>query len=187
MPMMKTLQNLRLSTTSGAVLVFKANEPKYVPPLAVADATARGCVMVDEKDRTFHEDLQRLNVDFSGELRQSLLFLAVKTTMEKNNPKDFDGGGAPSAAAVEKLVGFPVASSEIPPVFQLWHQVQDGADYVVHKDAEQVQRVMEADGKAELQEIAAELGVEEKSYKSLTVKDLHKLLLSKLSGYTPAE
>ena len=187
MPMMKTLQNLRLPTTSGAVLVFKPDEAKYVPPPAVADATARGCVMVNEKDRTFHEDMQRLSVDFSGEIRQSLLFLAVKTVMEKNNPKDFDGGGVPAAEAVEKLVGFPVASSEIPPIFQLWHQVQEGADFKVHKDAEQVQRVMEASSKAELLDLAEEMGVEKESYKGLTVKDLHKLLLSKLSGYTPAE
>lgn len=185
MPMMKTLQNLRLETTEGAILRFKANEPKYVPPRAVSAATAKGCVMVDEKDRTFHEDLQRSNVDFSGELRQSLLFLAVKSTMEKNNVKDFDGSGSPSAEAIEKLVGFSVATSEILPIYHLWHQVSEGADYQVHPDAAQVQCVMEAANKSELQEIAAELGIEEKDYKPLTVKELHKLLLVKLSGYAP--
>lgn len=184
MPMMKTLQNLRLDTTSGAVIRFKAETPTYVPPNAVSAATARGCVMVDEKDRTFNEDLQRSKVDFTGELRQSLLFLGLDSVMKGNLPKNFDGGGVPTAQAIEDLVGFPVAASEVPPIFQLWHQVSEGATYEVHPNATQVQRVLEAD-KATLKEIAAELEFEEKQYKSLTVKELHKLLLTKLSGYTP--
>lgn len=187
MPMMKMLQNLRLDTLSGSVLRFKADEPLFVPNRAVAAATARGAVMVDPKDRTVHDDLSRLNVDFSGELRQSLLFLAVSTTMKKNSPKDFNGGGSPTVDAIEKLTGFPVAESEITPVYQLWHQVQDGGTYNVHPDTENVQRVMEAGSKAELLGIADEMDIGEEVTKGLTNKELHKLLLSKLSGYVPAD
>lgn len=185
MPKMISLQNLRLDTVEGAVLRFKPNVPTYVPPRAVAAALAKGCAHVDEKDRTFHEDMSRARVDFSGELRQSLLFLAVNSLMEKNNPKDFDGGGVPLAAAVTDLVGFDVAGSEMPPIHQLWHQVQDGAEFTLHENANQVQNVMEASSKAELLEIAKGLELEDAEVKSLNVKPLRKLLLTKLSGYAP--
>lgn len=186
MPLMKSLQNLRLETTEGAVLRFSPDKPTYVPPRAVAAASARGCVMVNEADRTFHEDMTRLNVDFSGEIRQSLMFLALKSLMEKNDHKNFDGAGHPTDKAMSDLVGFPVASSEIPPIFQLWHQVQDGGEYQVHPSAEQAQRVLEADSKAELVELGKEMGVDENVLKT-TAKELRKILLVKLSGYTPAE
>lgn len=185
MPMMKTLQNLRLETTEGSVLQFKADEPKYVPPRAVAAATARGCVMVDEKDRTYHEDMQKLSVDFSGQLRQSLLFLALDSVMKKNDPKQFDGSGVPTAESLGALVGFSVASSEVAPIYQLWHQVQDGADFEIHKDAEQVQRILEAEHKPELQELALEAGLDETFVKKSNMKDLRKAALIHLSGYAP--
>ena len=185
MPDMKSLQNLRLETTSGHVLVFTPDKPTYVPDSVVSEARKRGCVLVDGDEAQFEDDLSRARVDFSGELRQSLLFMAVKAVMAKNDPKDFDGAGIPTADAVGELVGFTVAGSEVPPVFQLWHQVEEGADYKPHANAERVQSVLEAESQAELIEIGKELGLSANQLKGNKTRELRKKLLIKLSGYTP--
>lgn len=186
MPMMLSLQHLRLETTSGHVLQFKPNEPIFVPDVAVSAARAKGCALAEGEDIELQDDVSRATVDFHGDLRKSLLFMAVKTILAKNDPKDFDGAGIPSTDAMTDLVGFTVAGSEIPEVFQLWHAVEEGgSDYTPHANAENVVNVMEANSQAELVAIGEELGMSKSSMKGMKTRELRKALLIKLSGYAP--
>lgn len=183
MPNMISLRSFRLESTKGHVLQFIAKEPKFVPEAVVSEAMAAGCVMEDATDAPFYDDLSRAKVEFVGDVRKSMIFLAVKRLMEENDHKKFDGSGTPKHEAVSEALGFDVVHSEVAELYQQYLQVvAEDLDFALHPSAPNIQRVLEAASKAELVELAVEFGVEDKKAKGLTVRDLRKLLLVKLSG-----
>ena len=183
MPEMLSLRTFRLASLSGHVVQFEANTPRRVPEEAVAEAMAKGCVPVDQADIPFYEDLTRSKVDFQGDLRKSLIFLAAQAVAKENNVKNFDGGGIPRASVISERLGYDVTAKEVLPVYQLLLQVKNGeSEFVVHAKAEHVMRVVEASERAELLLLADEFGIDEKKAKGLQSRELRKLLLTKLNG-----
>lgn len=184
MPNMISLRSFRLETTKGHVLAFTAKEPKFVPAAVVSEAMAAGCVPADEADQPFYDDLTRARVEFVGDVRNSMLYLAVKAVIEKNDvTKDFDGSGVPKHESVSAALGFEVFQPEVTAIYQQYLQVQaENIEFPLHPAAPNIQRILEASSKAELVDLAVEFGHDEKKAKGLSARDLRKMLLVKLSG-----
>lgn len=185
MPLMKSLRSFRLETTTGHVIEFAANEPIYVPDSAVPFAMQAGCVPEDAADLPFYEDTSRANVEFQGDVRKSVLYLAVQAVCKKNDSKDFDGAGTPKVAVIAAKLGYEVNQREVTDAMQLWHGANaEGVEPALHPAAANITRVLEAESKMELVELANEFDLPESKTKGLSVRDLRKLLLVKFSGVT---
>jgi hypothetical protein len=183
MPQMHSLRSFRLETTTGHVIEFEAKVPTYVPPAAVSDAMAAGCVPIDETDVPFLEDLSRSKVEFTGDIRKSMLYLAVDRLVTKNDSKSFDGGGNPKTAPVAEMLGFEVNRAELVSVYQTYLSTkQEERQYALHPAASQIINVLDATDKAELLDLADEVGIPNEKAKGLQVRDLRKMILVKLSG-----
>lgn len=185
MPYMISLRTFTLATKLGHTVGFEAKKPSYVPPSVVSEALAAGCVMVDETDAPFFDDLTKAKVDFVGDMRHSLIYLAIERLAARNKPHDFDGAGNPKAGLIVDMLGFDVLPAEVVPIWQQYLSLkQDGKEYPLHPDAKKVQRVLEITRKADLVALADEIGVEAEKAEGLTSRELRKLLLVKLSGVT---
>lgn len=183
MPAMISLRALRLATKTGHVIRFEANTPRAVPDSAVQEAMAAGCAPANPQDAPFLDDLSRTKVEFHGDLRRSTIFLALTSIAEKNNAKEFDGGGTPKVEVVSARLGYEVTRKEVNDLYQQFLSSKNvGQDFALHPQAQNIMRVIEADSKGELIELAIEFGVEEKKANGLTVRELRKLLLAKFSG-----
>lgn len=183
MPEMISLRTFRLPSLTGHVILFEANTPRNVPDAVVPEAMAAGCVPTDAAAIPFHEDLSRAKVEFQGDVRRSMLFLAVKLIAENNVAKDFDGGGTPKTTVVAARLGYEVSRQEVIDVYQQYLTVKsEGREYALHPQAQNILRVLEAESKDELIDLAEEFGVDGAKAKGLVVKDLRKLLLVKFSG-----
>lgn len=183
MPEMISLRSFRLETTKGHIVLFEAKKPRFVPDAIVAEAMAAGCVPTDENSIPFYEDMTRAKVEFTGDIRRSMVFLAVKVIAQKNDPKEFDGGGYPKVKAVAEMLGFEVERQMVIDLYQEYQQVTaEGREFALHPASANIMRVLEAGSKAELVELADEFGVPADKAKGLQVRDLRKLLLVKLDG-----
>lgn len=185
MPLMRSLRAFRLATTTGHVILFKPDTPVFVPDVAVSEAMQAGCVPVDESDTPFIEDLSRAKVEFQGDVRRSMVYLAVKAVVERNNAKEFDGGGTPKASVISDALGFEIGNKEVQDVFQLYLQAKnEDVEFALHPHADNIQLILLADTKGELLQLAEEFGVDAAKAKGLVMRDLRKLLLTKFSGIT---
>lgn len=183
MPQMLSLRKFRLETTTGHVVLFEANTPRFVPDAAVPEAMKAGCVPAESADIPFYDDLSRAKVEFQGDIRKSMLYLAIRVIAERNDPKEFDGGGVPKHEVVSARLGFDVSRQEVLDVFQQYLQAKsEDREFGLHPQAQNILRVIEAETKAELVELAKEFGVEEKQAKGLSVRELRKFLLTKFNG-----
>lgn len=183
MPNMISLRNFRLATISGHVIEFEAKVPTYVPDVAVSDAMAAGCVPEHAEETPFFEVADRAKVEFTGGIRNSMLYMAIKSIAERNDAKEFDGGGNPKESVVSSRLGFDVSKKEVIAMYQQYQQVTaENLDFPVHPAADNIMRVINAETKAELVELALEFGLPEAKAKGLVIRDLRKLLLVKLEG-----
>lgn len=183
MPNMISLRNFRLETTTGHIVLFKAGEAAFVPDAAVSAAMAAGCVPEDKGDIPFYEDASRAVVEFHGDVRKSVIYLAVEAVCKVNDSKEFDGAGVPQVKVIAGKLGFDVNRAEVVDALQVYSQAKaEGREFPVHPAASNITRVIEADTKAELIELAAEFDVPEDKIKGLVVRDLRKFLLVKFSG-----
>lgn len=187
MPHMLSLRSFRLETTMGHIIEVKGKEPTYIPPECVDEAAKRGMTYVDNADANVYDDLSRSKADVQGELRKSVMFLAVKSIVADNNPKDFTGGGVPKTAAVEARIGFETTAAEIRDVFQLYQSTATGnGDFVLHPQSQNLMRVIEATTKDELDLLAVEFGIDGDKAESLNSRDLRRLLMTKFAGVAVA-
>lgn len=178
-----SLRNFRLETTKGYIEQFEAKVPKKIPEAILPEAMQAGIMPTDADDQPFYEDLSRAKVEFTGDIRRSMVYLAVSAIMKSNDTKDFDAGGYPKTAAVANMLGFEVARQDVIDLFQAHQQAQaSGNEFALHPASANILRVLEAGNKAELVELADEFGVDKSKAQGLTVKDLRKLLLVKLDG-----
>ena len=187
MPQMKSLRNFRLATTTGFVCLVESNTPFFCPDNAVEDAMKAGCVPVNEEDIPFYEDQARARVDFTGTLRQSIIYLAISTIVKENSTKNFDAGGMPKLEVVADRLGMTVGAAELRDLFQQFlSNKADGKEYEIHPQAARVVDVLEASTKAELREMCEEFGIDAEAHKlsGMNMKELRKILLVKLSGIT---
>lgn len=187
MPDMISLRKFNLPTTTGHMISFLPNIPVYVADAAVPAALAAGCVPADESQRPIFDDLARTRMEFSGDIRKSILHMAIAEVMEENDIKKFDGSGQPKPEIISDRLGFPVLKDERRIAWELYVAAKkEGIEVPLHKDAAKVLEIVDAETKAELLILAEDCGVPTAQAKGLTVKDLRKLLLARFSGLTNA-
>ena len=181
--LMKSLRDFTLSSTLGHTIQIKADQLNDVPSQLVAAAMEKGCVPVDEEDIPFQEDLSRAKIDFTGDLRSALIYLAIDKVLTENDPMSVDGSGYPKAGVVSDLAGFSVVASEVAPIFQLYMTLkQDGKEYPLPANAEMIRAVMDATDKSELLLLADQAGISKTKAKALQGRELRKLILTKLTS-----
>ena len=120
-----------LSSTLGHTVAFVRDKEVYVPPALRAEAQAIGALPVDGPEE-FNED--EVIPDPVGLERDQILQKAIMALREKNTRGDFTGSGAPTVAAMIRVVDFQVTAAEI--------QIQ------TQKLAEQAAAIAEADATA---------------------------------------
>lgn len=187
MPLMLSLRTFRLETTMGHIIEVKGKEPTYIPPECVDEAAKRGMTYVDNADANVYDDLSRSKADVHGELRKSILFLAVKSVAADNNAKDFTAGGLPKTAVIEGRVGFEVTAAEIRDVYQIYQSTATGnGDFALHPQSQNLMKVIEATTKDELDLLAVEFGIDGDKAEALSSRDLRRLLMTKFAGVAVA-
>lgn len=183
MPDFISLRSFTVTSTLGHSATFEAGVPKSIPMALVPAAMEAGCVPVDAADVPFHEDMTRVKVEFTGGLRASMIYLALQDIIEKNQAKEFDGGGTPNVPAVEKRIGYDVTRKEVVDVYQQLLQCKtDNKEFALAPNADNVMLVIKAEDRAELTELAKEFGIAEENCKGLQIRELRKLLLVRLNG-----
>jgi len=184
MPLMKSLRDFRLATTSGHVIEILANEPKFIPEVAVSEAMKHGCVPVDPKDIPFFDDQTRAKVEFTSDIRASLLYSTIDEIVKENKPAYFTGGGVPKAEEVSKRLGFDVQQKEVTDAYQNYTAFKsENRPFPLHPNTDNVLLVIQAKTRAELQGYAVELcGYTPENVAGLKERDLRKQLLVKLTG-----
>ncbi len=183
MPEMLSLRNFRLSSTLGHTVVFEANTPRFVPEPLIAEALAAGCVVTNAADQPFIDDTLKPKFEFEGDIRRSVVYMAVQSVAEENKTKNFDAGGTPKASVIATRVGFDPSPLEISGVYKRYRQdVAENTDPVLHPKAALVLRVVDATGSQDLSLLAGEVGVTEAEAASKTTRELRSLLLTKLIG-----
>lgn len=180
---MISLRNYRLSSTLGHTLVFAAGVPRDVPDSLVQEAMAAGCAMTNAADQPFLDDVVKPKFALEGDIRRSVIYLAIASITHENKTKNFDAGGFPKSAVVSTRAGFDVSASEVQAVNRQFNQDRaENTDPSLHPSAPLVLRVVEASGSVDLTEIAGEMKVPEAMLAKLTTRELRTLLLTKLVG-----
>jgi hypothetical protein len=188
MPEMISLRNYRLATTTGHVLNFEANKPRYVPDAAVAAAMAAGCALVNADEQPFYDDTARATIEFAGDLRRSLIYLACKAIAEGNDTKYFDSSGTPKHDVVGDRIGLTLSQKEVRTAYEMYTSCRaEGRDPALHPESQFVLRVAEAEGRPDLLELAKEYDYPEDKVKGLSTKELRKLLLLKVQDKLAAK
>jgi hypothetical protein len=181
MPEMISIRKFDLATTLGHMIHFNAGVPVFVPDEVVPQAMGAGCVPVSDVDKSVFDSIQRAKVQFTGDLRSSLLHLMLDEIVRRNNAKDFDGSGTPKHEVLSQKLHFEVFKDETQKAFQSYMSARKrGEDVPLHKDAAVAMRVIEAESNSDLVAIAMEIGYEKKNAEGLKTKDLRQMLLSKL-------
>lgn len=183
MPQMKSLRKFRLASTTGHMVMFSPDAPSYVPPECVQEAMAAGCVPVDAADAAKFDDSARAKVDFTGELRKSILYMVLSSIAKENDARKFDAGGVPKTGVVEGVTGLTVGKAEIAAAWRDYlNTTATGEEVALHDSAANVLRVLDASTSRELVDLGTEFGVLPDDMRGLTMKELRRKLLSKLGG-----
>lgn len=179
---MKSLRAFRLASTTGHVKRIVVGENDVHDDL-VKDAMAAGMVPVDAKDATYHEDKSKAKVDFTGDVRASILHLALKSVAEENDMAKFDAGGSPKVAVINEMLGMQIGKKELNEGYQQYLTIKsEGGDFVLHANSPNIIRVLEAESGKELKALGEELGYDQKKLEGQSEREMRRLLLVKLSG-----
>jgi hypothetical protein len=182
---MISLRTFRLATTKGHVVQFKAKEPRMVPDEIAADAMAQGCMPTNEADAPFIDDMSRASVEFQGDIRRSVLLLAVETIAKLNEPRNFTGAGTPKAKVLSERLGFDVTPTEVTAVWQEYMGAKNqGIELPMHPQAKNVIAVIDAEDRETLHALAAQFNIPKDRLEGLSSRDARRLLLTKFHGLT---
>lgn len=180
---MVSLRKFRLATTKGHVILFEAKKPKKVPEDVVAEAMAAGCVPTKDSDALFIDDLTRSKVEFQGDIRRSVLLLAVDVIAKENDAKNFNGAGTPKAKVLSERLGFDVTQGEVTSIWQEYMGAKNnGVELPMHPDAQKVIAVLSAEDRETLCALAAQFDMPKDRLEGLSTRDARKLLLTKFHG-----
>lgn len=105
-------EDLRVATLSGAVVLFKAGEPREVSDTIGSIALTMGAKQVTEA-KPAPEPAQEIELTFGSEVDTSEDLLEVmEKLVDKGDPEDFKSDGTPKAAAVNRIAGRTVRTEE---------------------------------------------------------------------------
>jgi len=183
MPLMKHLQNRRVGTLTGHVILFESNKAITVPADAVQDCLTAGAAFVDESDRVLSEEESAVRFMLTGNARDSVVYLAIEALVKEADLKNFDAGNAPKHSAVGERLGFPVSAGEVRDTYQKFLQARsEGITPELHPAAKAVINIAEARSRTDLLLIASELGLDESITKGTNAKDLRIMLMKRAAG-----
>lgn len=184
---MISLRTFRLATTKGHIVRFEAKKPRMVPDEIAADAMAAGCVPTNDKDAPFIDDMTRANVEFQGDIRRSVVLLAIESIAKSNEPKNFGGGGVPRAKVLSERLGFDVTPTEVTALWQEYMGAKNsGTELAMHPQAQQVLSVLNAEDRETLLALATQFDVPADKLEGLSTRDARRFLLTKFHGLTNA-
>jgi len=182
---MVSLRSFRLATTTGHIMHFVAGESKMVPQPAVQQAMAQGCV--PKKDvQTLFEDTRSTRYQVNGELRQSVLFLAMEALSKENKSSNFDAAGMPRVDVVSSYVGFDVPPTECKKLYSTFVELSSAGEIAYHKDAKAVIDIVQAQDQRELMAQLPFTGLSEADVKGLSIRDKRQKMLESFPGLTVA-
>lgn len=105
-------KDLRVSTLSGAVVLFKAGQPREVSDSIGSIALTMGAKQVAEA-KPAPEPAQEIELTIESEVDTSEDLLQVmEKLVDKGDPEDFKSDGTPKAAAVNRVAGRTVRTEE---------------------------------------------------------------------------
>jgi hypothetical protein len=105
-------KDLRVSTLSGAVVLFKAGEPREVSDTIGSIAMTMGAKQINERQP---EPPKHIGVALTEEVDTSedeTLIEVMEKLVDKGDPEDFKSDGTPKAAAVNRVAGRTVRTEE---------------------------------------------------------------------------
>jgi len=108
-------KDLRVATTSGAVVVFKANEAREVSHTIGAIAMQMGARQVGSVVKAPEPIIDAepaAEVIEEAEGEDEALIAVLQKLIEIGNPEDFKADGTPKAAVVNKALGRTVRTEE---------------------------------------------------------------------------
>lgn len=121
MPFFTLHRNFTLRTTKGHAIAFVKGEPTWVPPMCVPDAVAIGAVPKDGDVDVLGEEAAPV-AQLSGEERESKLFAAFETMLNRTERTDFTASGLPHTKRLSDMVGFDVTNRERDAAWQAYTQ-----------------------------------------------------------------
>lgn len=184
---MLSLRNFRLATTKGHIVRFEARKPRMVPDEIAAEAMAAGCVPTHDADAPFIDDLTRANVEFQGDIRRSVVILALEAIAKSNVAKNFNGAGTPKANVLSERLGFDVTPTEATALWQeLMGARNNGIELPMHPQAQSVMAVINAEDRETLLALANQFDVPKDKLEGLSTRDARRFLLTKFHGLTNA-
>lgn len=175
-----------LATRTGHTLRFEADVERSVPSVVVPDALANGVRLVDaDAIPEQFMDTRSVRVDFSMDMRQSLLHIVVAGIAERNNLKDFDAANMPKLGLVNERLGFDVTPKELRAAYDRYKELlATGAEPELDPKAAAALNVLQAESVAELMLLAEELGEDAKALRKLgSPREIRRKLLSR---FTPS-
>lgn len=160
-----------------------ANAINMVPDAIVQEAMNAGCAPISDEDQAFIDEQGNAKVEFVGNMRRSLIWLAIDVLVRENNSKNFGGGGAPSKKVLSDRLGFDIAAKELTVIWQEYNTTKSqGLEPSLHPEAPQAMEVLGAEDGEELRALATEFGVAPSAIEGLSTKEIRRTLLAKFSG-----
>lgn len=179
MPMMICPRKYLLRTTSGHLIRFEPDVPKFVPDVVYNEALAVNILPVEGaiESQDSAADMRPIRVEIVGLLRDAMILKAIEDLVTRNDQKDFDGGGRPKIPSINDLTGLALNAKERETFWEKFKELRaNGEALPTHKHQATVQDIQYIRSPKEVAEYAEILGIDEKLYKGRPLKD-QKLVL----------
>lgn len=108
-------RDLAVSSIKGHTVVFKKDQPTYVPDELVSEVMEKGGVPVDGKPKA---EPEADNQPPEGEEREARIQEALVQIRDGDDREAFTAAGKPSVKYVSEMVGFKVSSDETAPLWE---------------------------------------------------------------------
>lgn len=127
MPELVLHRDYTLATNKGHRVLFVKGVPVNVPTVVVPDAIAIGAVPVDGKPIEVIKEQARPMTQDDPSRRAADIQGAIELLVENNERNTFAASGAPTTAALSKLVGYEISRKERDEAWQKYHDLKAAA------------------------------------------------------------
>lgn len=177
---MISLREITVSSLAGHTVHFEAGVARDVPAFLVAEAMVKGCMPTDQVNLPTESVSGRKATDFTGALRDSLLFLACKQVAENNDSADF-AGDSPKGEALGDITGFRVTNKEAVEAHRVYMAAHKSGNVPeLHPSADKILMVNSSKTKKEYVELAELFEFPKEDWGSLDKEKLHDYLITQL-------
>lgn len=112
------------SKKTGHAIEFKKGVPTAVPKSMVEEVLEKGILPASNeavepgKTELVAEKPKIVLPPDDGDVREEQVLAVIKAIVKRNDPKDFTGGGAPSAGAVTAVLGWRADRKDVQKVWE---------------------------------------------------------------------